>query len=288
MQASSGQSVVHTRENLPSGYCNGLAGIIPSYPFPNLGHPRPLRAQITLGLHARKNSLSQRKPLVGRQRDRSSRQIVNRRNHGKRMARQPSHVEPIFPSGSLLPQGVERLFHAAKIMGNRVSQRRIKCGESHRELLASLFAGQKVQPPRSGPRGRQGAKGISAEGRAHRVMPDRPLTPPPCPDSRLEVKSPVPNAHFHRDATTTKKRVAQQRPFVLQIKWMRRWESDSGLTDQRDLYPNGACDFGLNEARDSGPNGATHTSPGQRPISANLFGIGVTESCGVWVILTTR
>ena len=28
--------------------------------------------------------------------------------------------------------------------------------------------------------------------------------------------------------------------------------------------------------------------PGRCPISANLFGIGATESCGVWVILTTR
>jgi len=40
-------------------------------------------------------------------------------------------------------------------------------------------------------------------------MPDRPLTPPPCPDSRLKVKSPVPTAPFPPDATTTKKRVAQ-------------------------------------------------------------------------------
>ena len=28
--------------------------------------------------------------------------------------------------------------------------------------------------------------------------------------------------------------------------------------------------------------------PGRCPISANLFGIGATESCGVWVILTTQ
>ena len=54
-----------------------------------------------------------------------------------------------------------------------------------------------------------------------------------------------------------------------------------------------AGDFSTNApigARSAGfsANGAAHTSPGQRPISANLFGIGATESCGVWVILTTR